>query len=89
MAHKGGRRELTSHGGRIYAARDRAVWPKKQRDCMAVRINLGCGQKPTPAWRNFDNSFSVLISRFPHVPAILVKTGIVDDHQRQSRRWNI
>jgi predicted SAM-dependent methyltransferase len=50
---------------------------------MSLRINLGCGQKPTPGWRNFDNSFSVRISRWPLFASILLKTRLVDDHQRK------
>ncbi len=30
-----------------------------------LRINIGCGQTPTKGWRNFDNSLSVRLSKFP------------------------
>lgn len=36
-----------------------------------LRVNLGCGQSPTPGWLNFDSSPSVLLARVPRVPAIL------------------
>ena len=32
---------------------------------MGVRVNMGCGMTPTDGWRNFDNSFAVLLARFP------------------------
>lgn len=30
-----------------------------------MRINLGCGQSPTPGWTNFDNSLTVKLARTP------------------------
>ena len=27
------------------------------------RVNIGCGQAPTEAWRNFDNSLSVKLAK--------------------------
>lgn len=32
---------------------------------MGVRVNMGCGQTPTDGWRNFDNSLSVRLGKFP------------------------
>lgn len=32
---------------------------------MLNRVNIGCGMTPTPGWRNYDNSFSLLLSRWP------------------------
>jgi len=28
-----------------------------------MRVNIGCGQSPTPGWINFDNSLTVKIAR--------------------------
>jgi len=30
-----------------------------------MRINLGCGQSPTPGWANFDNSLTVKLAKTP------------------------
>ncbi len=32
---------------------------------MTLRINVGCGRRPTPGWLNFDNATLVLFSRPP------------------------
>ncbi len=48
---------------------------------MALRINIGCGQTPTPGWRNFDNSLSLRLSKIPFLPDVLLRLGLVDDHQ--------
>lgn len=45
---------------------------------MEIRINVGCGQTPTIGWKNFDNSFSVLLSRIPFLPAVLLKLRLID-----------
>lgn len=36
-----------------------------------LRVNLGCGQSPTPGWLNVDSSPSVRLARIPQAPAIL------------------
>jgi len=30
-----------------------------------LRINVGCGKNLVPGWRNFDNSFSLKLARWP------------------------
>jgi predicted SAM-dependent methyltransferase len=45
------------------------------------RINVGCGQTPTKGWRNFDNSPSLLISKYLIIPKLLVKTGLLEESQ--------
>tara|TARA_B100000686_G_C16631529_1_gene884944 strand:- start:4 stop:657 length:654 start_codon:yes stop_codon:yes gene_type:complete len=48
---------------------------------MALRINIGCGQTPTQGWRNFDNSFSLRLSRIPMLANFLLKLRLLDIHQ--------
>ena len=31
-----------------------------------MRINIGCGMTPTEGWLNFDNSFSLFLSKLPY-----------------------
>ena len=50
---------------------------------MELRINIGCGQTPTLGWRNFDNSLSLCLSKFPILPDILLKLGLIDNPQYQ------
>jgi predicted SAM-dependent methyltransferase len=48
-----------------------------------LRINIGCGQTPTEGWRNFDNSFSLRLSKIPLLPIILHRLRFIDDSQYQ------
>jgi SAM-dependent methyltransferase len=43
---------------------------------LGVRINIGCGQTPTPGWVNYDNSWSVKVAHAPLAYRILRRTGI-------------
>src|SRR5690348_11540802 len=45
------------------------------------RLNVGCGRSPTPGWRNFDSSFSLVLSRHPVLAAILHGAGLLDRMQ--------
>jgi predicted SAM-dependent methyltransferase len=54
---------------------------------MDLRINIGCGRMPTPGWRNFDNSISLHLSRFPGLPRILRGLRLIDDSQYQFIRF--
>lgn len=36
-----------------------------------LRVNLGCGQSPTPGWVNFDSSPSVRLAAITQSPAVL------------------
>lgn len=45
---------------------------------MNVRINVGCGQSPTPGWLNYDNSLAVLLSRYPLAYGILSRLRLLD-----------
>jgi predicted SAM-dependent methyltransferase len=42
-----------------------------------LRINVGCGQTPTNGWKNFDNSPSLRLSKYPLLSAFLWKTGLI------------
>jgi SAM-dependent methyltransferase len=47
-----------------------------------MRINMGCGLRPTPGWRNFDNSLTVRLS---HVPGFTWALSILrrsDEHAK-------
>lgn len=46
-----------------------------------MRVNLGCGQTPTPGWLNLDNSLSVRLSKLPVLPALLRSTRLVGPEQ--------
>jgi predicted SAM-dependent methyltransferase len=48
-----------------------------------VRINIGCGQTPTSSWKNFDNSFSLRLSKIPLIPDILHRLGFLESSQYQ------
>lgn len=48
-----------------------------------LRINIGCGQTPTQGWRNFDNSFSLRLSKFPLFAALLRKFHLLNMAQYQ------
>ena len=47
------------------------------------RINIGCGQTPTNGWQNFDNSFSLRLSKIPLLPDILHGLGFLESSQYQ------
>jgi len=42
-----------------------------------IKVNVGCGLSPTPGWLNFDNSFSVRVARWPAVPVLLARFGLL------------
>ncbi len=46
-----------------------------------MRINIGCGQTPTPGWRNFDNSLSLKLARIPSLPGLLLKIRFLEQTQ--------
>jgi SAM-dependent methyltransferase len=46
-----------------------------------LRINIGCGLSPTPSWRNFDNSPSLRLARFPLLVSVLKLLRLLDDAQ--------
>jgi len=57
------------------------------------RVNIGCGQKPTPGWFNYDNSFSVKLAKLKIISLILDKIKFLNEKQKNfiffARRNNI
>lgn len=47
---------------------------------MLIRLNIGCGQSPTPGWINYDNSPSVRLARWPALAGLLARLGLIDGH---------
>jgi predicted SAM-dependent methyltransferase len=54
---------------------------------IMVRINIGCGQTYTKGWRNFDNSFSIRLSKIPFLPVILHKFRLIGSSEIQFIRF--
>jgi predicted SAM-dependent methyltransferase len=52
-----------------------------------VRVNIGCGQTPTDGWKNFDNSFSLRLSRIPLIPVLLHRLRFLDGSQYQFTKF--
>ncbi|MCB0331144.1 MAG: methyltransferase domain-containing protein [Bdellovibrionales bacterium] len=48
-----------------------------------LRINVGCGKTPTAGWRNFDNSPSLLISRYPYLRLAVQKLKVLTHDQTE------
>ena len=48
-----------------------------------TRINIGCGQTPTDGWKNFDNSFSLRLSKIPFLPDMLHRLRFLEGSQFQ------
>jgi predicted SAM-dependent methyltransferase len=53
-----------------------------------IRINIGCGQRPTAGWENLDNSFSLRLARWPLLVAILKPTGLLRREQIENIEFN-
>jgi predicted SAM-dependent methyltransferase len=43
-----------------------------------VRINAGCGPNPTIGWKNYDNSFSIILARRRALEAVLKAFGFIN-----------
>lgn len=52
-----------------------------------VRINIGCGQTPTRGWQNFDNSFSLRLSKIPLLTDLMYRMGFLEESQYQFVRF--
>lgn len=49
---------------------------------MGTRVNVGCGQTPTPGWHNYDGSLSVTLARLPALlPGVLRRCRLINDEQ--------
>ncbi len=46
-----------------------------------ICVNIGCGMKPTIGFENFDNSFSIKLSKYPLISALLHKLKIINSTQ--------
>jgi predicted SAM-dependent methyltransferase len=45
---------------------------------MSMRLNIGCGQSPTPGWLNYDNSPTVWLAKSPLLARTLRGAGLID-----------
>jgi hypothetical protein len=45
---------------------------------MAIRVNIGCGQSPTPGWSNYDNSPAIRIGQSRLVTGALKFVGLLN-----------
>lgn len=45
---------------------------------MSIRINVGCGQSPTPGWHNYDNSPAIWIGQSRLATAAFRLLGLLD-----------
>lgn len=53
----------------------------------STRINVGCGRTPTPGWRNFDNSWSLLFARSAPITRVMCAIGVVGPSQLEYIHW--
>ena len=49
---------------------------------MAIRINIGCGQTPTEGWCNYDNSWSLRLSKVTRLSRVAGRFGLLSASQR-------
>jgi predicted SAM-dependent methyltransferase len=45
---------------------------------MSTRLNLGCGQSPSPGWLSYDNSPTVWLGKSPFLTRLLHRVGLID-----------
>jgi len=43
------------------------------------RVNIGCGQTPTPGWLNYDNSVSIRLAKYPLLVAVAERLGLLGE----------
>ena len=46
-----------------------------------MRLNIGCGDRPTEGWINYDNSMSIIIGKIPFLPGLLRMAGLISPEQ--------
>lgn len=51
-----------------------------------TRLNVGCGQSPTPGWTNYDNSPRARIAHVPLVLSLAERFGLLTTQQRDFMR---
>jgi hypothetical protein len=52
-----------------------------------TRLNVGCGDAPTPGWTNYDNSPSARVARVPLVLPLVGRFGLLTKQQREFMRF--
>jgi predicted SAM-dependent methyltransferase len=52
-----------------------------------TRLNVGCGQSPTPGWINYDNSLSARVSGVPLVLSMAERLRLLTNQQREFMRF--
>lgn len=52
-----------------------------------IRVNIGCGMTPTFGFENFDNSFSLKLSKYPLISTLLHKLKIISSTQMDYIRF--
>ena len=50
---------------------------------MDPRLNIGCGQSPTPGWLNYDNSPAVRLAAWPGAVPVLRALRLIDGGNAQ------
>ena len=50
-------------------------------DRVPRRLNIGCGDRPTAGWINYDNSLSVILGRLPALAVLLARIGLIAKSQ--------
>ncbi len=46
-----------------------------------MKINVGCGQAPTPGWRHFDNSPGLKLAKSPFLAGLLARARLLNPSQ--------
>jgi ubiquinone/menaquinone biosynthesis C-methylase UbiE len=47
------------------------------------RVNIGCGRTPVAGYYNYDNSFSLILSKHPFITIFLEKIGLLTKGQKE------
>lgn len=53
-----------------------------------MKVNIGCGQSPTPGWLNFDNSVSIRLSKHPYLVRILNRLKLLNSLQTENIKFH-
>ncbi|SVE32065.1 uncharacterized protein METZ01_LOCUS484919, partial [marine metagenome] len=54
---------------------------------MGYQINIGCGQKPTEGWINFDNSPAIKLAKSPLKLRLAKMFGLLTKLQIENIEW--
>ena len=55
---------------------------------VGLRVNIGCGRSPTEGFLNFDNSWSLRLSRFPILIFFGTQFNLFSNNQIENLQWN-